>query len=240
MAEWKSLVKFNRIDKCEAISWKSWPDRGQEMGDGTVTSLRWRSDKRPATGGMVASNKMASVQKLQMFYHFKLFLFVAVFLLAERINCRQFNIILHHLGQIFFSEMCFPCTSHSMREEATTSIFSATYGLNSSQKVEIRENLCPGYWRWWFPQLPVSAYAPMQHPAPQQQWLTAAITPDLGFSVRLLLGLGQLPSLAGFREPPAPSPAQPSCPLLPVEEGDIDMIAIYRWTWSCLISTVDI
>ena len=98
------------------------------MGDGTVTSLRWRSDKRPATGGMVASNKMASnkmasVQKLQMFYHFKLFLFVAVFLPAERINCRQFNIILHHLGQIFFSEMCFPCTSHSMREEeATTSI----------------------------------------------------------------------------------------------------------------------
>ena len=138
MAEWKSLVKFNRIDKCEAISWKSWPDRGQEMGDGTVTSLRWRSDKRPATGGMVASNKMASkkmasVQKLQMFYHFKLFLFVAVFLPAERINCRQFNIILHHLGQIFFSEMCFPCTSHSMREEATTSIFSATYRPKSAQ-----------------------------------------------------------------------------------------------------------
>ena len=26
----------------------------------------------------------------------------------------------------------------------------------------------------------------------------------------------------------------------PVEEGDIDMIAIYRWTQSCLISTVDI
>ena len=127
MAEWKSLVKFNRIDKCEAISWKSWPDRGQEMGDGTVTSLRWRSDKRPATGGIVASDKMASVWKLQMFYHFKLFLFVAVFLLAERINCRQFNIILHHLGQIFFSEMCFPCTSHSMREEATTSIFSAAW-----------------------------------------------------------------------------------------------------------------
>ena len=73
------------------------------MGDGAVTSLRWRSDKRPATGGTVASNKMASVQKLQMFYHFKLFLFVAVFLPAERINCRQFNIILHHLGQIFFS-----------------------------------------------------------------------------------------------------------------------------------------
>ena len=92
-----------------------------------------RSDKRPATGGMVASNKMASVQKLQMFYHFKLFLFVAVFLLAERINCRQFNIILHHLGQIFFSEMCFPCTSHSMREEATTSIFSATYRPKSAQ-----------------------------------------------------------------------------------------------------------
>ena len=103
------------------------------MGDGTVTSLRWRSDKRPATGGMVASNKMASVQKLQMFYHFKLFLFVAVFLSAERINCRQFNIILHHLGQIFFSEMCFPCTSHSMREEATTSIFSATYRPKSAQ-----------------------------------------------------------------------------------------------------------
>ena len=102
------------------------------MGDGAVTSPRWRSDKRPATGGMVASNKiasnkMASVQKLQMFYHFKLFIFVAVFLPAERINCRQFNIILHHIGQIFFSEMCFPCTSHSMREEATTSIFSAAW-----------------------------------------------------------------------------------------------------------------
>ena len=125
-----------------------------------------RSDKRPATGGMVASNKMASVQKLQMFYHFKLFLFVAVFLLvAERINCRQFNIILHHLGQIFFSEMCFPCTSHSMREEATTSIFSATYRPKSAH---IRENLCPGYWRGWFPQLHVSGCAPMQRLAPHQ------------------------------------------------------------------------
>ena len=55
-------------------------------------------------------------------------------------------------------------------------------------------------------------------------------------------GAGAVAQFGGVSAAPSPqpSPAQPSCPLLPVEEGDIDMIAIYRWTWSCLISTVDI
>ena len=56
-------------------------------------------------------------------------------------------------------------------------------------------------------------------------------------------GAGAVAQFGGVSAAPSPaqlSPAQPSCPLLPVEEVDIGMIAIYRWTWSCLISTVDI
>ena len=198
-----------------------------------------RSDKRPATGGMVASNKMASVQKLQMFYHFKLFLFVAVFLLAERINCRQFNIILHHLGQIFFSEMCFPCTSHSMREEATTSIFSATYRPKSAQifvKISAldigQEGMVPSAPCIW-----LCSYA-----APGPTPVTNRCN-NTGSRVQCPpgAGAGAVAQFGGVSAAPSPAqPAQPSCPQLPVEEGDIGMIAIYRWTRSRLISTVDI
>ena len=107
--------------------------------------------------------------------------------------------------------MCFPCTSHSMREEATTSIFSATYGLNSSQKVEIRENLCPGYWRGWFPQLPVSAYAPMQHPAP------AAVTNRCNYTGSRVqcppaAGAGAVAQFGGVSAAPSPQPSPAQLP----------------------------